>query len=442
MGIFFGTDGIRGIACEELTHDLAIRCGNAVASTKEKAKIIIGRDTRTSGNYITNAFSVGAMGAGADIIDVGICSTPCIAYLTKQLKCDYGVIISASHNPPKYNGIKIFDTNGYKLGDEKENNLERKFINQKIVSYDKLGTYIQKFDYVNLYINHLKKCIKTNLNGLKIVLDTSNGATYKIAPKVFKSLGAQVVQIGELGDGKNINNNCGSLYPNALAQKVLLENANMGFAFDGDADRIIACDEKGNIIDGDLILYVLAKYLKQNNQLNNDVVVGTRHTNIAIENELKSLGLNFIRSDIGDKYVLEQMLKNQSSLGGEKSGHIILGNIATTGDGVLTALMLSLIVKTKNTLLSGIIDINLCPQANIDVVVFDKMKVINSEVLQNEINRQEEFLGKNSRVMVRVSGTEPKVRIMVETKNATLANNSAKQIAKTVKEIDGLMCIN
>ncbi len=436
MGIFFGTDGIRGKVCEELTDALAYKCGNALGNKKNNATIIIGRDTRPSGSFLTQAFAVGAMGAGANIIDIGICTTPAIAFITKHVKADFGVMISASHNPSEYNGIKIFDKDGFKLGDNQENALERKFVKQVIVPHDKLGSYKEDLSHINLYINHLKK-VGLSLSGLKIVIDASNGGAYKIAPKVFKSLGANVIELSCTNDGKNINNNCGSLYPSTMCNIVKEQNADMGFAFDGDADRIISCDENGNILDGDIMTFIISKWLKENGKLNKNTVVGTRHTNMGLELELKKDGITLERTDIGDKYVLEKMLADNLSLGGEKSGHIILSDYSTTGDGVLCGILIANICKTKNIALSKLASASLYPQCNIDVVVKDKMRVINSDSLSRVINEQESVLDEHSRIMVRVSGTEPKVRIMVESLNFSQAEISAKKIEQVIKNIDG-----
>lgn len=436
MGIFFGTDGIRGKACEELTDALAYKCGNALGSEKNNATIIIGRDTRPSGSFLSQAFSVGAMSAGANIIDIGICTTPAIAFVTKLVKADFGVMISASHNPSEYNGIKIFNQSGFKLGDDKENALERKFVKQVIVPHDRLGGYKEDLSLINLYINHLKK-VGLSLSGLKIVIDASNGGAYKIAPKIFKSLGANVIELSCTNDGKNINNNCGSLYPEKMCNIVKQQNADMGFAFDGDADRIISCDENGDILDGDIMTFIISKWLKENNKLNKNIVVGTRHTNMGLELELKKDGITLERTDIGDKYVLERMLADNLSLGGEKSGHIILSDYSTTGDGVLCGILIANICKTKNINLSKLASVHLYPQCNIDVVVKDKMRVINSDSLSRVINEQESMLDEHSRIMVRVSGTEPKVRIMVESLDYSKAEQSAKAIEKVIKDIEG-----
>ena len=436
MGVFFGTDGIRGKVIDELTFDLAYKCGNALATTCNKPKILIGGDTRTSRDFLTLAFSGGALSGGANIVDVGVCPTAGIAYLTKTLGFDYGVVISASHNPSEYNGIKIFDKNGFKLGDERENALERKFVHSFTVCQNQIGTYLQNRKLIKLYENYLINCCQSCLKGFKVVLDASNGASFNIAPKVFKKLGAKVIKLSCKNDGKNINKNCGSLFPEKLCQTVKCSKADFGFAFDGDSDRIIACDESGNLLDGDIIIYMLAKYLKSENKLAKNIVVGTRHTNMGIQKNLLSLGINLERTEIGDKYVLEKMNKDGLNLGGEKSGHIILKDYATTGDGVLSAVILAEMVAHLKMPLSKLAKVNLYPQSNIDCIVSDKMRVINSEILTNAINQEEAKLGVNSRIMVRVSGTESKVRIMVESLNKFSAQKSANYLCEIVKKID------
>ena len=435
MEVFFGTDGIRGIVNSELTEFLSNSCGNALGSLKPKSLIVIGRDTRLSGEFLTCSFSSGAMSAGANVIDLGICPTPSIAYITKKIGADFGVVISASHNKMEYNGIKIFDEKGLKLGDQREENLEKKFVTKVNLPTHKIGRYNQQFNLVDEYVKHAVNACKTKLNGLKIVLDASNGALFNVAPKVFKNLGAQVIKINCNNDGFKINEDCGSLHPNKLVKKVLNSGADMGFAFDGDGDRIIACDKSGKLLDGDLIIYILAKYMQQNGSLKNNTVVGTQHTNMGIEKALNKLGLTLIRTDIGDKYVSQKIEQNGLSLGGEKSGHIIIRDYTSTGDGLLTAVKLAEICKAQNTTLANLLgDVTLYEQVNIDYVTKDKMRVINSEKLINIIEEQK-TLNKNARIMVRVSGTEPKIRIMVESENLETANKVAKSIEKVVSEI-------
>lgn len=437
MGVFFGTDGIRGVVNNYLTYDLAFKCGNAVATSKEKSKIIIGGDTRITREFLTNAFSAGAMTAGANIIDIGVCTTPGISYITKKLGVDFGVVVSASHNPPQYNGIKIFDNQGIKLNDKKEEELERKFIHQIHNDFPNIGKYQQDFSLVKLYENYLINCCKEDLSSLTILLDGSYGASYKIAPKVFRKLGAKVITTSCRNDGIHINDNCGSMYPQKMAINVKKYKADIGFAFDGDADRIIACDEQGNILDGDTIIFVLAKYLKSQKNLKNNTVVGTRHTNMGLEKALNNEGIKLIRTDIGDKYVIAKMEEEGLNLGGEKSGHIIFRDYMSTGDGILAGIKLAeMIVATKQKI-STLAYADLYPQCNIDCLVSDKVKIINSEKLNRKIDFVEKELGLDSRIMVRVSGTEPKIRIMVECLDIEKATYFAKQIETIVYEIDG-----
>lgn len=435
MGVFFGTDGIRGIVNNELTDFLASSCGNALGSLKQNSTIAIGRDTRLSGDFLTCSFATGAMSAGANIIDLGVLPTPAISYVTKKIGADFGVVISASHNPMEYNGIKIFDNNGLKLGDSREANLEKKFVTKVNLPTDKIGRFKQDFNLSNEYVNHLVNSCKTPLKGLKIVLDASNGACYEVAPKVFKRLGAEVITISCKNDGFKINDNCGSLHPQNLVKKVLSCKADMGFAFDGDGDRIVACSGNGKLLDGDLIIFILAKYFKETNSLKNNIVVGTQHTNMGVEKELNNLGINLIRTDIGDKYVSQKIEQMGLSIGGEKSGHIIIRDYTTTGDGLLTAVKLAEICKTLNKPLDELANIKLYEQVNIDYISKDKMRVINSEKLINAIE-EEKSRNKDARIMVRVSGTEPKIRIMVESKNIETATLVAKNLEKVVSSID------
>lgn len=436
MGIYFGTDGIRGVVNDTLTSSIAYKCGNALATTKDKPTILIGGDTRVTRSYLTSAFASGALSAGADIINIGVCTTPGIAYITKEIGADYGVVVSASHNPAEHNGIKIFDSNGVKLGDKKEDALERLFIRTIHNKSMDIGEYTQDFTLVKKYDEYLVKCCETSLSGLTIVLDGSNGASYKTAPNVFRTLGARVIATNCHNDGVNINNNCGSLYPETLSKMVRKYKADIGFAFDGDADRIIACDELGNIIDGDLIIFALAKYLKSKGMLAKNTVVGTRHTNMGLEKDLNDEGITLYRTDIGDKYVIAKIEEEELTLGGEKSGHIIFREFATTGDGILTGIKLAEMIKLTGKKFSELTKANLYPQVNIDCRVKDKVAIINSGKLNDEINRQEKFLGDGSRIMVRVSGTEEKIRIMVESKNEEMANTSAKELERVVFEVE------
>lgn len=436
MSVFFGTDGIRGIVNDSLTFDLSYKLGNALSQNISSPKVVIGRDTRTTGEYLTLALSGGVLSGGGDVVDIGVCTTPGIAYITKKIGADYGVVVSASHNPPQYNGLKVFDSNGVKLGDKKEEELERKFINNITYSEDKICGYKQNFNYVKMYIDYLCESCKESLSGMTIVLDGSNGATYKIAPEVFRRLGAKVIAVNCRNRGRDINNNCGSLFPQVLSKLVKRYNADVGFAFDGDGDRIIASDEEGNIIDGDNIIYLLAKHMKREGLLIDNCVVGTRHTNIGIEKALNEYGINLIRVDIGDKYVCAKMSELGLSLGGEKSGHIIIKDYLMTGDGILAGIKICEMMKSTGMKLSSLNDVLLLPQTNIDCVVSDKMRVINNETLSKVIVDQEKCLGEDYRIMVRVSGTENKIRIMVEGIDEKQTILSANKIKKIVEEIN------
>lgn len=411
MGLFFGTDGLRGIVNEDLTFSLAYKVGNALSSLKVGARILVGRDTRVSGSYLTLALASGAMSGGASVVDVGVVPTAGVAYLTKKHEFDYGVVISASHNSAEYNGIKVFDKNGYKLGDKEEERVERCFIHDKTNAYPYIGIYEQDYTLVKDYAQFLISA-GIDMSGLTIVLDGSNGASHKIAPAVFRSLGASVVASSCSGDGLHINENCGSLYPQKLIKRVHRYNADVGFAFDGDSDRLITIDEKGNIIDGDMVIYILAKHLKQEGKLNDNTVVGTSHTNMAIEESLKREGINFIRTDIGDKYVLAKLVEKNLSLGGEQSGHIILKDLSTTGDGILSAIAVATLLKKSGKKCSELFDIELYPQTNINVVVSDKLRVINNEEFATCVAKMQNDLEGKGRLMVRASGTEDRKSVV------------------------------
>lgn len=438
MGVFFGTDGLRGKVNDDLSFDIVYKCGNALGAEKPGARVIIGRDTRLSGEFLTLAFSCGLINAGASVTDVGICPTAGVSYLTKTLGYDFGVVISASHNPAEFNGIKIFNSEGVKLGDKLEEHLEKRFLKNVMVSYSKLGNYNYLPNLVKKYKEFLISSSENGLKGLKIVLDCSNGASSNIAPHIFKSLGASVISTGKKPDGLNINKDCGSLHIENLVHIVKSHGADMGFAFDGDSDRLIAVDETGRVVDGDLILYILATEYKAKDKLNPPVVVGTRHTNMGVEKALKSKGIDLIRTDIGDKYVCQKLEEKGLLLGGEQSGHIIVKDRLQTGDGILNAIILADICRSHNAKLSKMIDFENYAQVNINVKVADKMRVINSEELAEVIDREEQKLGQDGRLMIRVSGTEPFIRVMVESKDQKLSQTTAERISRIVSKIDNL----
>ncbi len=435
MGIFFGTDGVRGVVNNDLTEEIAQMVGNSLARKKKRATIIVGRDTRVSGSYLTAAFSTGALKGGADVIDVGIIPTAGISYLVKNKKVDYGVMISASHNPKEYNGIKIFDSSGKKLSEKEENQLERFFACSQICPATKVGKYKSQPSLANSYVKFLTSSIRSNLEGLKIVLDCANGAAYKIAPRVFKGLGAEVIKLSCSNCGRKINDNCGSTCTDNLRRKVVECGADAGFAYDGDSDRLIAVDENGNVLDGDQLIYILAKHFASQGKLNANTIVGTSHTNSGILVALNAKKINLVRTDIGDKYVIEAMEKMNLSLGGEQSGHIIMKNFLPTGDGILASLQIASIMKKSGQRLSQLFDAKLLYQLNKNFIVSDKLKVLNNEKLSQTISQMLNEIAPAGRILVRASGTEPKIRVMVEHAEQNKAQKYMDALEKIIKEI-------
>lgn len=431
--IYFGTDGIRGIVGEDINFEVCFRCGNALSRLKKGCKIVIGRDTRTTGSFVLSSFVSGATMGGANIIDVGIVPTPAISVLTKLLKADFGVMITASHNPPEYNGIKIFDKTGRKISSKIENELEKNFAKQKIEKFSKFGKYTQKPKLRKEYIKHLVSSSGIKLTGLKVVLDCSNGASYLVAHKVFKMLGANVTKINASNKGESINDGCGALHPQKLIAMVKKLGADVGFAFDGDADRIVVVDEKGNIVDGDQIILFLTEMYHRFGTLKSHAVVGTVQTNMALEDKLESMGIKLLRTDVGDKFVSDEMFSKNLQIGGEQSGHIILSEYCPTGDGVLCAVMISKYLMLSKEPLSKNIFTGLFAQYSKNYLVTDKHAVMNSASTKVAISESEAMLKKCGRVVVRASGTEPKIRVMIETQNKNLAQLVLEKIEKVIK---------
>ncbi|MBO5925767.1 MAG: phosphoglucosamine mutase [Clostridia bacterium] len=430
MGVFFGTDGLRGIVGEELSCDLAYRVGNALSSLTPK-RVLIGRDTRISGEYLTMAISLGLMSGGVDVVDVGVCPTAGVAYLTRQ-GYDYGIVVSASHNPKEYNGIKIFDRHGYKLSDAKESEVERYFVRPNVVPASEIGRYSREYQLVDEYEDYLVS-IGERLDGIKVVLDCANGASSRIAPRVFERLGASVEAYYHDLESGDINEGCGALYPDTIKGKMSTDT-DVGYCFDGDSDRLITISKDGELIDGDMMIYYIGTALKREGLLKDDTVVGTSHTNMGIEKALEREGIRLIRTDIGDKYVLRKLVEKSLSIGGEQSGHIILKDLATTGDGILTAIVFGSIVKRGYESISHL----LYPQTNLNVRVVDKWRVINSEELSSQVARASRMLEGRGRVMVRASGTEEKIRVMVESEDSALNDTLAKDIEKVINTINAL----
>ena len=445
MRKYFGTDGVRGVANTELTCDLAYKLGRAggyvLAQGKDKVKVIVGKDTRVSGDMLEAALVAGLMSVGCDVVTVGVIPTPGVAYLTKKYEADCGVVISASHNPVEYNGIKFFNKDGYKLDDAVELEIEGYIDNIEKVDYHPVGEKVGRKIFVHNaqrdYIDYLKSIVNVDFKGLKVVLDCANGAAYKVAPTIFSELGANVVTINSEPDGNNINDKCGSTHPEKLQEAVVKHKANLGLAYDGDADRLIAVDENGNIVDGDHIMILSAVYLKKKNQLSNNTLVITVMTNIGLNVAAREHGINLETTDVGDRYVIEAMKKGEFNLGGEQSGHMIFSDYNTTGDGVLSSLMLSKIIMEEKKPLSELASImSVYPQVLVNVEVKNevKNKFMEVEEIKNEITRIEELMEGSGRVLIRPSGTQPLVRVMLEGKEEGQINELANNLANLIKE--------
>lgn len=445
MRKYFGTDGVRGIANLELTCDLAYKLGRAggyvLTEGKEKVKVIVGKDTRVSGDMLEAALISGLMSVGCDVISVGIMPTPGVAYLTKKYGADCGVVISASHNPVEYNGIKFFNSEGYKLDDEIELKIEQYIDDINKVDYNPIKENVGKKIYINEpnrdYIDYLKSIIDVDFTGMKIALDCANGASYEIAPTVFKELGAEVFVINNEPNGNNINDKCGSTSPEKFQELVKTKKADIGLAYDGDADRLIAVDENGTIVDGDHIMILSAIYLKKHNKLNNNTLVVTVMSNIGLVIAAKENGINLATTSVGDRYVLEEMLKNNYNLGGEQSGHMIFTDYNTTGDGILSSLILAKTVKEENKSLSTLASVMVkYPQVLVNVKLKNenKNRYMEFKEVKDEIERIEKILDGSGRILIRPSGTEPLVRVMLEGKDEGQIKELAKNLANIIEE--------
>ncbi|HBT48020.1 MAG TPA: phosphoglucosamine mutase [Peptococcaceae bacterium] len=422
MGKLFGTDGVRGIANEELTPELAFklgRCGATVlAKGRRGARVVVGRDTRISGDMLEAALVAGICSVGGRALKVGIVPTPAVAWLTRALGADAGVVISASHNPVADNGIKFFSSTGFKLPDSIEDEIERLVLNERDDLPRPTGSAVGRVEAVKAaeeYINHVCSTATRGLKGLKVVLDVAHGAAYKIAPEVFRRLGAEVFVLNNAPDGTNINVGCGSTCPQALAEAVRHHAAHVGLAFDGDADRVIAVDAEGQVVDGDAIMAILALYLHHEGRLPGGRVVVTVMSNYGLHQVLTGAGLVVHQTQVGDRYVLEEMLRTGAVLGGEQSGHIILLEHNTTGDGLITGVQLLQVMVARGTTLRKLADVMpRLPQVLVNVPVEDKERAMNDPQLLAEIAAARERLAGRGRVLVRPSGTEPLLRLMAE----------------------------
>ena len=445
MARLFGTDGVRGVANEELTPLLAMQLGQAGAYvlTKEKEHkptIMVGCDTRISGDMLANALMAGVCSVGANAVYVGVMPTPAIAYLTKKYKVDAGVVISASHNPVEFNGIKFFDGNGYKLSDELEDEIEALIkSNMKDVKFPtgaQVGKIKYRTDAREEYINHSIKAVPVDLSNLKIVVDCAEGASFYTSIEALKELGANIIAIHNMPDGTNINANCGSTHMEELQARVVYEKANVGLAFDGDADRLLAVDEKGEIIDGDQIMAIIGNHMKNKGTLKKDSIVVTVMSNLGFTIMARENGINTEQTKVGDRYVLERMREIGASLGGEQSGHVIFLDENTTGDGLLSALHLLEVMVDTGKPLSELANImTVLPQALVNAMVPNHKKDSYMEYpeIAEAIAKLEEKFSGEGRVLIRPSGTEPKVRVMIEGKNQDEINKDAKELAELIQ---------
>ena len=448
MRKYFGTDGIRRIANTELTPDLVIRVAKAGAYVLSKHSehtptILIGRDTRISGTLIESAMTSGFLSYGANVKLLGVMPTPAVAYLTKKFNADASVVISASHNTFEFNGVKYFSNKGMKISDEIEEEIEEIMDSEKLSTLtavgENIGTYVIENEYLNEYINFFVDLFGDSFKGskFKVAIDTANGATYDVAEKVFKKLGIEHTIICNNPDGININEKCGSTYLNNISEFVVKNGYDLGIAYDGDGDRCLAVDENGDVIDGDIIMAIVAKYLKSENKLKKDTVVATVMSNLGLNKYSENNNMGLIQTKVGDRYVLEEMLKNDYNFGGEQSGHVIMLDYNPTGDGILTSLMLLKSIlgeKKKASEVKRII--NIYPQVLINAKVSSDKKYDyeKDEEIQKEIKALEEEFSGNGRVLIRPSGTEPKVRVMIEGADKDYITTKAQNLADLIEK--------
>lgn len=449
MGRMFGTDGIRGVANVDLTAELAFKVGQcgAYVLTKNagrRPRVLIGKDTRKSGDMLEAALTAGLCSVGVKVIPLGVIPTPAVAYLTRLYNADAGVVISASHNPCEYNGIKFFNSEGYKLSDSVEDEIEdyikdRKKM-EKLPTHGGVGYVSANHNAVEDYVNFACSTIDCDLSGMKIAIDCANGASYQTAFKALNKLGANVEAIHNTPDGININAKCGSTHMESLQAYVTSIGADVGLAFDGDADRMLAVDEKGNLIDGDQIMAVCAKYMLENNKLKQNTLVATVMSNLGLFIAGEKLGINIPRTKVGDRYVLEEMLDKGYSIGGEQSGHIIFLDHNTTGDGLVSALQfLSVLKKTGQKASEAASIVEVLPQVlvNAKVKPENKNKYMDVEEIALECRKLEEEFAGEGRVLIRPSGTEPLVRVMIEGKDREVLLAKAEKLANLIEKILG-----
>ena len=449
MGQLFGTDGVRGIANQELTVEIAMKLGQAGAYvlTRElnhKPTILVGCDTRISGGMLANALIAGMCSVGANVVFVGVVPTPAVAYLIRECCLDGGVMVSASHNPMQFNGIKFFDVEGFKLTDTMEDEIERLIFEglpeDALKTGEEIGMVTYDFDAKEEYVLFSKACLGIDLTGLRIVIDCAEGASYYTAIRTLEGLGAAVIPLHTNPNGININKNCGSTDMREIQKAVVVEKADLGLAFDGDADRMLAVDEKGNIVDGDMLMAICGNYLKEQGRLENNVIVSTVMSNLGFQLMCEEKGIRLERTKVGDRYVLERMEELGAVIGGEQSGHIIFLEENTTGDGLLSALhLLEVMVKTEKPLseLAGIMQV--LPQVLVNAKVENskKEKYMEYPEIVEAIKVIEDKFAGEGRVLIRPSGTEPLIRVMIEGKDQTQVEEEAQKLAELVEKVLG-----
>ncbi len=446
MGKYFGTDGVRGVANIELTPELAYKIGRAGAyvlnkENSHKPTIIVGMDTRISGDMLEASLISGMCSVGAKVISLGIIPTPAIAYLVKKYNVHAGVMISASHNPFQDNGIKFFNSNGFKLSDsieeEIEDYMDNKYSEIPYVEGSELGYRELKEEAIEDYVEFLKSTIDVNFEDINLTIDCANGATYQVAPILFEQLKANTNVIFREPNGLNINDNCGSTHMEALCKEVVKNKSNIGIAFDGDGDRCLVVDENGSIVDGDEIMAICGHYLKEQGKLKDNKIVATVMSNLGLFIMGENNNINILKTKVGDRYVLEEMLLKGLNFGGEQSGHIIYLDYNTTGDGILTAIkLLEVIKKTGKTLSELRKIIKVLPQVLVNAKVNNKNKYnyLENEEIKSEIENLEKMFEGKGRVLIRPSGTEPLVRVMIEGDNQEILEKQAKKLASLIEE--------
>ena len=446
MARLFGTDGVRGVAGKELTVELAMQLGQAGAcvlakNTSHKPVILVGCDTRISGGMLANALMAGITSVGADVIYVGVAPTPAVAYLTRRYRADAGVVISASHNPVEFNGIKFFDAHGFKLPDATEDEIEDIIKNGLDASASKTGLEVGRIDYrfdaADEYINHSVNAVDVDLTGMKIVADCAEGASHRTSVQALKRLGAEVIAIHDRPDGTNINKDCGSTHLGELCSRVVEEKADAGVAFDGDADRFLAVDEKGQVIDGDQIMAIVGLDMKERGKLSGDRLVVTVMSNLGLTIMADKNEINLEQTKVGDRYVLERMKETGANLGGEQSGHIIFLDENTTGDGLLSALHLLEVMKRSGKKLSELAGVmEVLPQALVNAKASNEKKhdFMQSEAVAGAIKALEDKYAGEGRVLIRPSGTEPLVRVMIEGRDKSVIDKDASDLAALIEK--------